>query len=181
MEVSARQGTGLEGWFEFITSTSQGPRPVMNVDYEVYAEGEALLGWLNCTLRLKANDNLDGNQFLRSLAADIQARLQRAGAEVAHLKMTLDADNALGDVAVVNLVQNDYVPELSQALQDSFVAGELTINMRAQAAPEMLRDAVYEAVGSCARMPGGLEVDWQHMEYFRPGKPQPTHRVTAAA
>lgn len=178
-EVSARQGTGLEGWFEYITSTSPAPRAIMDVDYETYADGEARLGWLNATIRLVAKDAFDGNQFVRAVATDIQQQLNGAGAEVAHLKMTLDADNALGDLAVINLVRNDFVPELSQNLQDSFQTGELTINLRAEADPEVLRAAVKETVERAAEPYPGLRTDWQHLEFFKPGKPQPTHRVPA--
>lgn len=177
--VSARQGTGLPEWFQHISSTSQIPRAIMEVDYEVYADGEARLGWLNGTLRLKTNTTINGNQLVQELAADIQGRLNHSAVEIAHLKMTLDADNALGDLAVVNLVRNDFIPELSQNLQDDFSSGELTINMRGEAAPELLRDAVQEAVLSYGRAHPGIALQWEHMESFRPGKPQPTHRVAA--
>jgi Ni2+-binding GTPase involved in maturation of urease and hydrogenase len=175
LEASARHSGGLEPWFKHITSTTQVPRALMEVDYAVYAEGEALLGWVNCTLRLATAQTLDGNRLVQQLARDIQKRLNASGVEVAHLKMTLDADNALGDLAVVNLVRNDFVPELSQNLQDGFQRGELTINMRAEAAPEEMRLAVQAAVEHCT--PAGLSVTWDHLESFRPGKPQPTHRV----
>jgi G3E family GTPase len=178
-EVSARLGTGLKGWFEHITSANQIPRAIIDVDYETYAEGETRLGWLNATIRMAAKEPFDGNRFVRELATDIQKRLNGAGTEVAHLKMTLDADNALGDLAVINLVRNDFVPELSQNLQDTFQTGELTINMRAEAAPEVLRDTVKAAVEICAQPNTGLRTDWQHMEFFKPGKPLPTHRLTA--
>jgi len=178
-EVSARNGNGLEGWFGHITSTDQIPRAIMAVDYEVYAVGEARLGWLNATLRLTAEGAFDGNKFVRELATEVQTQLKGAGVEVAHLKMTLAADNALGDLAVINLVRNDFVPELSQNLQDSFQTGELTINMRAEADPEMLRDTIKRGVEKTAQPYSGLRADWEHMEFFKPGKPQPTHRVIA--
>jgi Ni2+-binding GTPase involved in maturation of urease and hydrogenase len=177
-EVSAREGTGLEGWFEVIAGAGLSPRAAMEVDYEVYAEGEARLGWLNGALRLDAREAIDGNALARGLAAEIQSRLNRAGAEVAHLKMSLDADHALGDLAVVNLVRNDFVPELSQGLQDRFEGGELTINLRAEAAPETLREVVQAAVEECASAVPGLGVRWEHWECFQPGKPQPTHRLS---
>ena len=180
-EASARNGIGLEAWFEHICSTSQSPRAIIDMDYEVYADGEARLGWLNCTLRLAARTGIDGNQFVQGLAVEIQRRLNAVGVEVAHLKMTLDADNALGDLAVINLVRNDFIPELSQNLQDSLTAGELTINMRAEAAPEMLKQTVTEAVTTCASRVADLTIQWEHMESFRPGKPQPTHRMASSA
>lgn len=180
-EVSARQGAGLEGWFEHIANTNQTPRAIMEVDYEVYAEGEALLGWLNCTLGLASKSYMDGNKLVHGLATEIQRQLNEAGAEVAHLKMTLDADSALGDLAVVNLVRNDFVPELSQNLHDSFEGGELTINMRAEATPELLHATVRSAVEKCCNGFPNLSATWEHMEFFQPGKPQPTHRETSLA
>ena len=50
-------------------------RPAMDVDYDVYAEGEALLGWLNATCRLSAPQPFDGNRFLQRLADGVQRRL----------------------------------------------------------------------------------------------------------
>src|SRR5438094_5520639 len=44
-EMSARQGDGLDAWFDRVTATEQIAREVMEVDYARYAEGEALLGW----------------------------------------------------------------------------------------------------------------------------------------
>ncbi len=74
-------------------------RPAMDVDYDVYAEGEALLGWLNATCRLSAPTPFDGNQFLQRLA-DARAAIgwPVAGIEIAHFKMTLapDTGNDLG-------------------------------------------------------------------------------------
>ena len=176
--VSARTGQGLEPWFARITSAEQPGGEAMAVDYEVYAEGEALLGWLNCTVRLTAKKSFDGNDFLQSLAADLQKRLSKRGAEIAHLKMTLDPDEGLGDLAVINLVRNDFVPELSQSLEEPLTRGQLILNLRAEAVPEVLRAAVEAAVAKCGGGNPKLSATLEHLEHFRPGKPQPTHRIT---
>src|SRR5207247_3450250 len=107
-EISARNGHGLARWFEQLLSNHPSGRPAMAVDYALYAEGEALLGWLNATLRLSGPVPFDGNAQLRQLAAQLQTRLAAQGAEIAHLKMTLDPEAGLGDLAVINLVRNDY-------------------------------------------------------------------------
>src|SRR5207245_9460884 len=85
-EVSARQGDGLDAWFIRLTAAEQVARAAMEVNYGLYAEGEALLGWLNCTAELEARKPLDANAVVKRLANQIQARLQRENAEVAHLK-----------------------------------------------------------------------------------------------
>src|SRR5262245_41870160 len=42
LDVSARNGAGLLPWFEQLTASGPGARPAMAIDYEIYAEGEAL-------------------------------------------------------------------------------------------------------------------------------------------
>ena len=178
MEVSARHGAGLEPWFARITSTDQIACAIMPVDYDTYAEGEALLGWLNATVRVTARAPLDGNALLQTLAAEIQRRLNAGGAEVAHFKMTLDPENSFGDLGVINLVRNDAPAELSQPLSDPLETGGIIINLRAEAAPEFLRAAVADGVAAASAAIAGLSLALEHLEHFRPGRPVPTHRVT---
>jgi len=175
LDVSVRENQGLDAWFALLMDGEQRPRGTMQVDYEIYAEGEALLGWLNATVQLEANaPGFDSAEILRALATDIQGRL--AGAEIAHLKMTLSPAGGLGDIAAINLVRSDFVPELSLRLEEPVPSGQLIINCRAEAAPELLRDAVRAAVSSLPGSFPGLTAALDHLEYFRPGKPQPTHR-----
>lgn len=176
-EISARRGDGLEEWFARIAFGQQSSRPSMNVDYALYAEGEALLGWLNATVSLSAAGPFDGNAWLQEFAGAIQRHLTHHDAEIAHLKMTLDPDAALGDLAVINLVRNDYVPELSQELQDPLESGQVIVNIRAEVDPEVLKTAVVESLAACATSHAFVRGELEHLEFFRPGKPEPTHRI----
>jgi G3E family GTPase len=178
VEVSARQGDGLEAWFNRL-GAEQIARASMEVDYALYAEGEALLGWLNCTAQLEAREPFDANAMLKGLANQIQARLQRENAEVAHLKMTFSPEESLGGIGMINLVRNDYVPEVSLALEEPVHGGQLVVNLRAEASPEVLRDSVRSAMSELAGHFAGLDARLEHLEHFRAGKPQPTHRITA--
>lgn len=176
--VSARNGTNLEGWFGRITREEQLAHRAMEVDYQVYAEGEALLGWLNCTVQVGAKPAFDADAFLKRVAGEIQARLQSAGAEIAHLKMTLNPDQGLGELAVINLVRNDFVPELSLKLEEPVESGQLIVNLRAEAEPDALGQVVAEALTATERTFSGLTARLDHLEHFRPGKPRPTYRLT---
>jgi len=179
LAVSARDGTGLDEWFARIASAEQPDGAAMAVDYKIYADGEALLGWLNCTVALDATASFDGNAVLQSLARRIQELLNARHAEVAHLKMTLSPNEGLGDLAVINLVRNDFVPELSLELPDDLRSGQLIINCRAEAAPEALLAAVTRALAEVGTEFPGLTLKLEHSEHFRPGKPEPTHRITS--
>ncbi len=174
--VSGRTGAGLDEWFARLATAEQPPGDAMTVDYAVYAEGEALLGWLNCTVALSAPAPFEGNAVIRALARRTQELLNAGGAEIAHLKMTLSPNEGLGDIAVINLVRSDFVPELSQELPEEITSGQVIINCRAEAAPETLRAAVERALAEVGEEFPGLSLQLEHAEHFRPGKPQPTHR-----
>ena len=148
------------------------------VDYATYAEGEALLGWLNATVELSASAPFDANHVLEVLAQGVQMMLP--GIEVAHLKMTFSPEEGLGEIAVINLVRSDLVPELSLRIEEPVLAGQLIINVRAEGAPEDLERAVRTAAANLGRDLPGLHGEVQHLESFRPGKPQPTHRMLTA-
>src|SRR5687767_11468815 len=76
--VSARTGADLDDWFSRL-SGSLASRAAMDVDYDLYAEGEALLGWLNATCRVSAARPFDGNAVLEQLADRIQRDVAGAG------------------------------------------------------------------------------------------------------
>src|SRR5205809_4274299 len=68
LAVSARNGAGLDEWFARLATAEPLGGEAMAVDYTVYADGEALLGWLNCTVALAAAVAFDGNAVLQALA-----------------------------------------------------------------------------------------------------------------
>jgi len=181
LTISARTRSGLENWFARLTTGSQPGGASMDVDYQTYGEGEALLGWLNATIRVSAREEVDPNQLLAELASLIQNRLNQQSCEVAHLKMTFNPDGGLGEIAVVNVVRNDLVPELSLTFPGAVRSGQVIINLRAEAAPEQLKIMLVNGLVICSGLHPGLSLDVEHLEYFRPGKPQPTHRDSVLA
>lgn len=174
--ISARNGSGLETWFEYVLTTAGGSQAAPEVDYEIYAEGEALLGWLNATVNVSARAEFDGNAFLQSLAARLRSGMGTG--EIAHLKMTMTPDEG-NDIAVLNLVRNDTNAELSHRLQAPLQSGQLILNLRAEDDPEQLWIRTRAALDATAAEFGATAGIAQH-EFFRPSKPNPTHRMAVA-
>ncbi|RYD38493.1 MAG: cobalamin biosynthesis protein P47K [Verrucomicrobiaceae bacterium] len=175
LAASSRQGDGLDEWFAAVLEGKPGDHSPMSLDYEVYADGEALLGWLNATITLKAVEEFDANEFLKTLAATVQRRL--AGIEIAHFKMTFSPDDGIrGELASINLVRSDYVPELGMELDEETLGGQLIVNLRAEGAPEDLVEAVRAGLEEVRAGFPTLRTTLDHEEHFRPGKPTPTHR-----
>lgn len=182
-EVSAREGTGCEAWFEAVLAAEMNTGRFLEIDYDRYGEGEALLGWLNATVEIKCEgcgvDEFDGNELLQSLATTLRTRLEMAGAEVAHLKMTLTPLGDPYEIAAINLVRGDSMPELSHHLYEPIEDGELLLNIRAEVDPATLEEAAIGALEETIAIDRGIMFRVAHLEHFRPGMPTPTHRLTA--
>ena len=181
LAVSLRDGSNVTDWFARLEAGEQTGRGTMEVDYDIYADGEALMGWLNGTVRLAASQAFDADRLLEQLAGELQTRLQSRQVEIAHLKMTFCSNTSgVARVGVVNLVRSDFVPEPGMQLGQPVEEGELLINLRAEAAPELLATTVQDALAAVATAFPTMQANLTHLEYFRPGRPQPTHRDTAA-
>ena len=176
LEVSARTGQGLDAWFEILTRDEGATDADLDIDYVTYGEGEALLGWVNTTVKLAGAD-FDGNTLVRDVAARIAGTLSAGGIEIAHLKMTLTPAGDGGDLAVLNQVRNEQIAELSHRLDGELSRGELIVNLRAEGDPARLAAAVDAATLDAADAQS-LVVSPVHAEHFRPGQPNPTHRLT---
>ena len=174
LAMSTRTGNGLEDWLAAITSERLVDSPAMDIDYDLYADGEALLGWLNLSATLTGPE-FDGNSLLRDIADRLQDDLRGQVVDIGHLKMTLVPDEG-PDIAVINLVHRDASAEMSHALTDSLTEGQLLLNLRAEGEPEQLqRDVAAALSAACAAVDVELRV--QDVSAFRPSRPMPVHRL----
>src|SRR5688572_6403907 len=176
ISTSVRSGHGVANWFSLLEKLEPSSSGAMAVDYDTYADGEALLGWLNATIDFRASEPLDSWAVLRSLAATMQ---QELSGEIAHLKMTLSPDEALaGEVAALSVVRSDIVPELTLRLEEPVSSGQVVVNCRAEADPAMLKNALESGLTSLKSRFPEANFRLEHLEHFRPGRPQPTHRLS---
>lgn len=173
--ISAKDGAGLDAWFDRVLASDAPERGTMELDYDEYAAGEALLGWLNATIAVTSQARFDGNALLLRLAEAIRARVAVRDGEIAHLKMTLEHR---GQLSVVSVVGNHDEPDLREALLDEIDAGVLVLNLRAELCPEILSSIVVEVLAHENAVGSGPNLVSEHEERFRPARPTPTHRVS---
>lgn len=176
LTASAREGTGFEALIDAIERPRPARTSTPEVDYDVYAAGEAELGWLNGTVRVQPGE--PAIEFsLDSMVVRLVERLARAlksqAAEPAHLKVLGEADGAW---AIANLVSSGSQVELSAASAASASEAELTINARAVIDPEQLASLLDAELRELAGE-FGVRAQVRRMQHFRPGRPVPTHRM----
>ena len=176
LAISAKTGKGFDAYFEFLDQVGEFGRRVLDIDYDTYAEGEAELGWLNSSVQFSSTVEFALDELLLDAIRGLKQRLVDQGLEVAHLKLIGLSDAAFG---VANLVSRDLPPELSLPSHIHTKDVDLVVNARVACDPALLGTLVEQTIREiCSARKASPQFGEAQM--FRPGRPQPTHRISAA-
>ena len=167
--VSSKTGAGLDAWLDEVTKRSDAGQRLAEVDYDVYAEGEAVLGWLNATIELRGKPT-NWNQFATSLLGSLSQRFDGIGASVGHLKLMLEAGDGF---LIGNLTGKSNTLSIRGSTKTTSEA-RLTINARVEMSPEALERIVREMVVTTNE--GQITATFVAWRCLSPGRPKPTHR-----
>jgi len=170
--VSARTGEGFDRLGEMLDAGDPGGLRSIDVDYDIYADGEARLGWLNTAGRFVGPAAFDVDQLALALTTGVGGALAARSARPAHVKTLLRTPAA---VAIANLV-GDSAPELSRPARTSTETADLLLNARAEATPQVLRECAEAALREAAER-AGLTFSISALQDLSPGRPVPTHRI----
>ena len=172
--ISALHGDGMAEWQRLLfAGSAPGSHALREIDYDTYALGEAELGWLNGTVRLSGPTAIDGAHFVEILILAIRDACRAAGAEIAHVKLSLTAG---GETIRANVTRSSEDPRLEGSLSNPVSAADLVINARVRMDPEFLREMVTDAV-ACASTEQGADAEITSIQSFRPGYPHPPYRI----
>jgi G3E family GTPase len=166
--LSVKAGTGLEDWWTKVTEQTQAGRRLAKVDYDTYAEGEAVLGWLNATVELQGTVNW--NDFAAELLHALSDRFEKMNATIGHLKLLVEAAGAFVTGSVTS-------QKGSLNLREAAGSGEsarLTLNARVQMEPEQLEAVVREELKQVAAEKHA-SAKIAVLNCLKPGRPNPTY------
>jgi G3E family GTPase len=174
--ISAQTGQGLSDWLDEALEARRAGTRVVDIDYDRYAEGEAVLGWLNAEAHLTPPEGggCDWAGFLSAFMDGMREEIRAEKAAVGHLKVFLA--NASGEL-VANLVDEGADVTLRGQVQDPAAPAELVINARVEMPPDELRLLVTRQLTFAASR-WNLAAIMGEIRSIRPGRPEPTHRYS---
>lgn len=176
VRMSAKTGAGVGGLLEVLDQQGHFGRRILDLDYDVYAEGEAELGWLNSSLRVTAAASFSVDDLVLNIVQRLQLLLAASEAETAHLKTI---GMSAGSHAVANLVSSDTPAVLSLASNCYATQADVIVNARVAIDPQLLEQHVQAAV-CAACQPLHATPEFLQTRSFRPGRPNPTYRYAEA-
>jgi G3E family GTPase len=172
--ISARTGDGIDAWLDAILADKAAGQRIVDVDYDRYAEGEAVLGWLNAVIQLHAHDR---KTLWRGIAGNLLNRMHASfkerRSEIGHVKLALDCSGKEGTANLTRLGGEVMFRDFDSLAGDR---ASLILNARVQMSPDDLEAIVREVVAQS--MQDGVAAEIQTLRCLMPGRPNPTHRYS---
>lgn len=169
MTISALTGEGIDEWLNEVMNRTNSGQRLAEVDYDIYAEGEAVLGWLNCTVELSSKQT-DWDVFAHQLMQDLSKQFDSRKASVGHVKLILEADDKYltGNLTGLNKTLNfrGTVGTVSKA--------RLTLNARVEMGTEELEQIVRKTLDVNTKY--NITSTIVALRCLSPGRPNPTFR-----
>lgn len=157
-------------WLQYLLLPDTGVPQLasLQIDYNIYGEGEALMGYLDMQLRIKS-ENGDAEVAAISLMKNFVDQVNRNGLSVGHIKYWLNDRIKISHTAT----SADQAETLSPEPAD---ACTLIINARVQCNPEKLSLFIDEAMKH-TQSKYGVMISVGDAASFKPGFPQPLYRI----
>ncbi len=175
LTMSALTGMGVGEWLAQVAKLGTSGRRIANVDYDVYADGEAALGWLNTTVELTSGSPVNWQEFADHLLTCFRQQLLSRRAEIAHVKLQLTTGR---DIVTANLTGTAAQGAVGGRLDTSRRVAQLLFNARVHLAPGPLREIFDMSLAQVAAR-YCVSADVKKVRGFVPGRPQPTHRFSS--
>lgn len=171
--ISSLTGQGVAEWLDDVLSSNQAGMRIADIDYDVYAEGEAALGWLNAEISLHANKCCvpDWRLLCLFLMQRIQDTCRERKAPVGHVKMLVTTGDK---TCAVNLTCSKGKIDFRGEVDESSPKAHLVVNARVEMSPEEMERMLRENLEMLLK--GRVKIDYRRLHRLRPGRPMPTHR-----
>jgi hypothetical protein len=171
MTGSALTDAGINEWTNFVLEHNDAGTHLAVVDYDVYAEGEAALGWLNARFSLYGKD-VDWDTLAGKLLYSLSKEFDSMNAAVGHVKLLLESGKSF---IIGNVTGKRDTASLRQSAVRSDTA-KLTLNVRVELPPVMLKMVVRDEVkAACGDT---VQINVVEMNCLTPGRPNPTYRYS---
>jgi len=168
--LSAKSGEGIDVWLDDVsTSHLNAGTHLAEVDYAIYAEGEAVLGWLNTT-RILQGQAIHWDAIAEKLLKSLAKQFDASNLAVGHVKLLIESDNAY---VIGNLTGKQESLNIRNRAGIGDMA-KMTLNARVEMSPEDLERIVSEVVSDVC----GTEITQkvEASKCLQPGRPNPTYR-----
>lgn len=140
----------------------------LEMDYDLYGEGEARLAWLDQEIEIES-DGKTANRIAVDLMMNIHHKITNHQYPIGHLKFLLNGKEKVSFTS--NAVAEEQAFKVAPA-----ESATVLLNARVQTGPAELSELVEESIREAKEEPG-TRIRIRSVSAFQPGYPKPTHRL----
>lgn len=168
--ISAKNGEGIDDWLNEVLNSNQSGNNLVEVNYDIYAEGEAVLGWLNATFKLTGHE-INWDEIANKYLFGLSQQLDELKIAVGHVKILVESENH--KFIMGNLTGKQNTLSIREGIgKENMVT--MIVNARVQMKPEKLENLILDQLAIVC----DEEVEYKRLtlKCLSPGRPNPTYR-----
>lgn len=157
----------IQHWLNTLDNyRSAGTLQSLNIDYDIYAAGEAKLGWFDQDLEIYSADN-SAMQQANDLVNIIYEKIHAHRYAVGHLKFLINGSIKISFASILQRAVNIKIEPAESV--------GMLINIRVQTEPEAIEQLIAAAIEETEKA-SGCKIIVKSMSAFQPGYPRPSYR-----
>jgi G3E family GTPase len=161
----------VKQWIDSFEKDISAQRTSLNIDYNIYGEGEAKLAWLDAVLFFRT-EKIPALKAAALLAETMYKEIKQKELTVGHLKFLINDGKEQHKISYTTSdQQRQFILSGSSSAKASVI-----INARVQTEPEMLQQIIFESIEETS-LKANCKIQVQSLSAFKPGFPRPTHRI----
>lgn len=167
---SSTELADIKVWVENLNAANVLSRSALDINYNIYGEGEAELAWLDMQFDLYS-DSGDAWKRAGELVKEIHEGIVSQSLPIGHLKFLIDDGVRKYKLSYTMIEKAEAIPDFSTSRKL-----RILLNARVETEPEKLREIIYSnLIKLSVTMNFRFLID--HVSVFKPGFPTPTHRL----
>ncbi|MDD1743592.1 MAG: CobW-like GTP-binding protein [Methanomassiliicoccales archaeon] len=162
---------GVSQIAELLVSNDKSLKRPVDVDYELYAQAEAELGWYNGSYQFELPNETDTYDLATKVLRNVARSFENG--KIAHVKLLLDSPTS---AMKMSLVFSDIGVDGVKGGRKAKGKVVLNLNARVISSPDQLREVMRRSVTGVLDQSGAIDVSFSD-DCFSPGRPNPTYRM----
>ncbi|NLZ54867.1 MAG: hypothetical protein GX892_17330 [Thermoanaerobacteraceae bacterium] len=173
LAISAKENINIKQWIEMIF-TKETAENTLDIDYEIYGQAEAHLGWLNLTAAVDSTVKIDINKVISEISDKLRKEFYKVNGEIAHFKLL-----AVSGIDWAKASISDISQQLSfdKRAQERSTNWDIVLNIRADMDEQKLLEIIKRILKESIE-----QKEWtlsiSNIQCFKPKKPNPTYRIS---
>jgi len=162
----------IEKWMKVLEQFEPLDRASLDIDYDLYADGEAQLAWLDESITIvssQKNAAMIASEIISKIDLDIKENRLTVG----HLKFFIETGSLKKKISITSSLPLSFSwPEEKDSVQ-----AHLLINARVETEPEVLQQIVNYTLKQMVQK-HDCNIMVEKWSAFKPGYPKPLHRIS---